>query len=177
MSTRSLILCIALLPGCAVTVGAVDPTPNVLLPRSSRSLAVQLAPEVLDAFVVPDDSPWFELKVTGWRASMASGFHNGLARYFAHGEKNDLTLVVLLAEPRLAYAGRGLGGSLVHAQIRFQAELLDANNQVIKTWADTAVSRNTFSIGDYAGNGVGSAIEAMYEEIANGLPVLDAAAR
>jgi hypothetical protein len=133
---------------------------------------------VRDAFVVPDDNPSFELKVTGWRASITSGFHNGVARYFASasGAKNDLTLVVLRADPQLAYAGRGVGGSLAHAQIRFQAELLDTNDHVLKTWADTAVSRNTFTFGDYSGNVVGSAIEAMYEEIANGMPRLDDAA-
>jgi hypothetical protein len=178
MSPRILVLCIALLPACAVTVGAVRPVPNVLLPRSSQSLALRIAPEVPDAFDVPDDYPSLELKLTSWRQSMTIAFRNGFARYYASPQpKSDLVLVVLHADPHLVNAGRGpFGGTLVHVQLRFQAELLDANEHVLKTWADTVVSRNTFTTGDYAGNAVGSAIEAMYEEIANGMPHLDDAA-
>ena len=171
MNLLALALVIALLPACAVTVGAVSPVPNVLLPRSSQSLALRIAPEVPDAFEVPDDDPSFQLKVTSWRESMTIAFRNGFARYFVGTQpQSDLVLVVLHAEPHLVNAGRSVGGSLAHVQLRFQAELLDTNQHVLKTWADTVVSRNTFTIGNYAGNALGSAVEAMYEEIANGMP-------
>jgi hypothetical protein len=56
--------------------------------------------------------------------------------------------------------------------VRFQAELIDANGAVLKTWGDTAVSRKTFRVGDDATAPVASAVEAMFEEIANGMPRL-----
>jgi hypothetical protein len=175
-----LMIGVVLLSSCTVMLGEVSPAPNVLLPRSAHTLALRLTPEVKDAFEVIDEHPSLTMDVTRWRTTLETGFRHGYTQYFAPlppGAKSDFTLVVLRADPSLVDAsGRGAyGGPRANAEVRFQAELIDAHERVLKTWGDTALARRAANSGisEELNATVASAIEAMYEEIANGMPRLD----
>jgi hypothetical protein len=168
----------ATLSACAgAGIAQLNPMPNVLLARSPQTLALRLAPEIQETFSSAVDSAGLtgtlqSLDVSQWRETLTNGFHNGIDGYYARVvNAADLTLIVKTALPALVR----VPGQAFNAQVRFQAELVDANQRIVKTWADTATSRTTG--GQYnADTLVKSAVEAMYEEIANGLPMQQAAA-
>jgi len=167
-------------------LGMVNPTPNVLLPASSLTISLNLD-AVDDEFHTAEnqeqpDASVLSIAVTGWRGTLENGFSNGYARYFAGSPARgatDLALVVRVA--RLAFVDLGMGRSngyhRIAAQIRFQAELIDAQQRVRKTWADTAVARTAVDVWWHNGppredmsSTTASAVEAMFEGIANGMP-------
>jgi hypothetical protein len=167
-----LIAALALFPGCALGVGQLRPTPNVLLVPSSLRLSLRIAPEVGESFATDTSTASSttiggpqSVTVSQWHETLTNGFRDGIGRAFAPASnQSDLTLVLLQASLTVIV----LKGAL-SAQIRFRAELLDAKQRIVKTWADTASSRTTGFLDD-AEPPVRSAVEAMYEEIANGLP-------
>ena len=169
--TSILLAALALLPACALNVGELKPTPNVLLVHSSQRLALRIGPEVNEAFSIePTTTATIigapqSVDVSQWRETLTNAFRSSIGNAFAPAPNQaDLTLVLIDATPAVVVQNHALT-----AQVRFRAELLDAKQQVVKTWADTASSRNPGFIDD-AVPPMRSAVEAMYEEIANGMP-------
>jgi hypothetical protein len=164
------LLAAMMMPACAANVVQLQPTPNVLLARSTQTLALHIAPEIQESFANPVDRgpPALQtLNVSQWRETLTNGFHSSIGRYFVPATNTgDLTLVVELAVPTLVALPEGT----FNAQVRFQAELVAADRRIVKTWSDTVTSRR-IGIEHDASDLVRSAVEAMYEEIANGFPV------
>jgi hypothetical protein len=176
--TSFLVAVLALLPACALGVGELKPTPNVLLVHSSQRLALRIAPEVNEAFSI--DPTTVDTTIGGpqsvdvsqWRETLTNGFRSSIGNAFAPASNQaDITLVLIEATPTVVVQNHALS-----AQVRFRAELLDAKQQIVKTWAGTTSSRNPGYIDD-AVSPMRSAVEAMYEEIANGMPPVVPAAR
>jgi hypothetical protein len=123
----------------AVRVRVLEPKPFVDLPTSSWKLALELAPEVPDAFEVPEQNGVTPVPVEGWRTSLTNGFKSGPARFFAPavGNDADLKLVILRAEldfvptTLLARGGAVLGAASVVARIRYMARLVRASGDVV----------------------------------------------
>ena len=78
--------------------------------------------------------------------------------------------VIVHTEPTMV--STPLGGSEI--ALRYQAELLDAHGQPVKTWADTVhppvVVRSIYKLTDSITESVTSTVATMFEEIAKGLP-------
>jgi hypothetical protein len=180
MNSARLALCFVTalaLPACSAGIAGIaqlDPHPNVLLARSTQVMTFEVAaqvPEQCSTGIVNNAGmPVIgadHLDVAQWHETLANGFRNGIARFFVQtSSRPDLTLVIVDATPILVR----VPGPAVTAQVRFQAELVDANRKIVKTWAGTATARRVGSIYD-RDMLVGNAVEGMYEEIANGLPV------
>ena len=170
MRLAPLFLALAL-PACSTGIAQLDPTPNVMLMRSSQTLDFSVGAGVPDALAVevtgPGNGTPSSLKVTQWHQTLTNAFRNSIAGFFAPKKSSsDLTLRIVHADPSLERVGDGA----FRAHVRFQAELVDHDGKTQKTWATTSVSRISSSMSD-ADVVVRSAIEAMYEEIANGMPV------
>ncbi len=178
------ILAVALLVGCVsetpARLGVVSPKPNVLLPTSTQTISLRLDDAVNDAFRAGPGA--VSVTITDWRTTLENGFHNGVARFFAAPPESGSTDVVLVVRAAtLEFVDVGMGHSRgfhrIAAQVRFQAALIDTQQQVLKTWGDTAVARKTVEVWfnngpprDDMSSTTASAVEAMFEEIANGMP-------
>jgi hypothetical protein len=160
-----------LLTACSWTwnVGAADPVPNVLLPRSTARMALFFGPLVDDAFPLPQANPSLTVNVTGWRETLTRGFWNSIGHFFVaprpdQAGEAELRLVVRLAVPFVPEQA-----NRVH--VRFQAELLDRSGRSIKQWADTVPARLRYTTGAHdMRRALATAVETMYELISKDFP-------
>ena len=133
MRTATLIV-LALAAGCATPkVEAGSPRPNVDLPKSERSLRLQLEAAVRDEY--GSELYGATIPVSGWRSTLERGFQSAFAGAFKLSDKNaDLTVVV--AEAELVFAGTAYTRTgkpvSAEAQVRYKARLLDENGTVVR---------------------------------------------
>jgi hypothetical protein len=165
-------LAAVLLTACSWTwnVGAANPVPNVLMPRSPARMALFFGPLVDDAFRLPQANPSLTVNVTGWRETLTRGFRNSIGHFFVAARADqpgepDLRLVVRLAVPFVPEQAH-------RVHVRFQAELLDRSGRSIKQWADTVPARLRFTADAYdMQRALATAVESMYELISKDFPI------
>lgn len=151
-----------------VRVGALSPMPNVDLPQSGASLGLDVS-RVPDSFVIPDQNGITSVPVDGWRTTLASGFANGLAPFFARSPSPDFTLTFLKAEleytPVAIYERSG-GAAAVRARLTYVAHLIDRNGQIVYRIKGEALSKNPWV--DYGGSErtAAESVSQMFENIA-----------
>jgi hypothetical protein len=167
-------LCAALgLAACSFSLGAMNPSPNVLLLKSTKAIALRFSPEVPESFSLHRDDSGPSIDVSEWHESLGHAFKNGFAPFFVSASGNgpsDLTLVIVHAEPAMVSTPDG-GREMA---LRYQAELIDAHDQEIKAWADTVhrpvVVGSGFANADVYKESVSNAVAGMFEKIAKDLP-------
>lgn len=169
---KSVLGCAALLAlvACArPEVLAGNPRPNIDLPRSTRTLRLQLQPAVQDVFVA--DLAGNKIPVSGWRSTLESGFRNAFSDAFQVAEKADLTIEV--AEAELSFNGTSfdrMGRPIsAEAQVRYKARLLDGSGAVLRRAAATVASKKSASSPQEATPVASGAVETMYEQLAREL--------
>jgi hypothetical protein len=154
----------AVLTACTYTYGEADPKPNVLLAHSTATLALEIDPAIQETYVV-HTSTNSTLNIQQWRATLARGFRQGIAPFYAaapDAAHAELKLVIRLAT--VDFDGKW--------RLRYQAEVLDAQGRSIKQWADTASVdpiRESFPSSVPTGP-LARAVERMYEAIARDFP-------
>src|SRR5687768_15726393 len=102
----SLALCVLLVSqGCARPIAAVDPRPNIDLPRSRDGLLFKVEKDVEDEFEtsLPSGS---RVWVVDWRTSLRNGFVSGFRSIFPKGDPN-LSSTVVIAEAEVSFAPAG----------------------------------------------------------------------
>lgn len=168
-----LALLAAALAACSLSVGELNPSPNVLLVKSPHTFGLRFGPEVPESFSLHRDDSGPSIAVSRWHETLSHAFQNGPASFFAPAPgagPSELTLVIVHTEPTMV--STPLGGSEI--ALRYQAELLDAHGQPVKTWADTVhhpvVVRSIYKLTDSITESVTSTVATMFEEIAKGLP-------
>jgi hypothetical protein len=162
---RTVLLLVALvLPACAVTIGEVNPQPNVLLGPSTRQLKLGFANAVPEAMPLDIQSSntivAATISVAQWHETLSRGFHNGFDRYFAQSGPTS-TLEILSATPQVFVAPRT--GTLI---IRYQAQLVDDKGTMLHRFAGTAVSPIPLTNLLDAEPVLQGAVENLYEQIA-----------
>jgi len=176
---RGFVLVALFCGGCAsqLLVTRAEPHPDVRLPANGRSLSLEFAPTVQDAFDLPDSSGveiwnwWFDsVHVTQWHSTLASGFRNGLAPHFGSGPV-DLVLYLVEATPAITsttFRGKWRHSStpVVGAQVRYRAQIRDATGTVLARCTGTSNSRRPAQTEEEMTQTVGSAAETIHEGIA-----------
>lgn len=159
---------VLLATGCTLSVAAGDPRPNVDLPESQASLALEMDPSVRDVFQVPGRSGINATNVEAWRTTLERGFKNGFRSAFKTDGGKDLVLQIVEAELELApTAVTSSGGAVAaEAQVRYKARLVDAQGNVVRRSTGTVTSKRSTSRGAEISLIAESAVETMYEKIA-----------
>ena len=174
---RALLLVpVSLLAACAVNqthrVGEITARPNVALKKSSQSIGLKLSDGVKDAWVSPRENGVGPLEVTAWTTSLSAAFATAFADAFTikNGD-SDLVLDIQDAELKLVPGAVDANGYVVSgaAQVRFKAQLLDRTGKQVAVTAGTSKSKTTCSAMDCAPSVAISAVESMYEAIAQDL--------
>jgi hypothetical protein len=170
---RNLLLFAAALTAAACAtpkVEAGNPRPNVDLPRSARTLRLQLEPEVRDAFST--ELSGVAIPVSGWRSTLETGFRNAFSGAFTLSAK-PADLTVLVAEAELSFNATSFARNgrpiSAEAQVRYKARLLDPQGGVVRRSAATVASKKSASAPDEATPVAAGAVESMYENIAREL--------
>lgn len=156
--------------GCAVGIHAGNPRPNVDVPESASSLALELDPAVRDTFQTSGDSG-IPLDVQAWRTTLERGFTNSFGSAVkTDGEK---ALVLQLVEADLVLVPSVLpsitGTVAAGAEVRYKARLVDAQGNVVRRSVGTVASRRSTTNHSEVMRVVDSAVEGMYEKIAEDL--------
>jgi hypothetical protein len=167
MRTRLLLGLLVLATGCYGSVAAVQPHPNVVFAQNStKSLLLRIQKSVPDQFgQSPSDN--FQPAIDSWHESLANGFRNGFAGYFAPTPANsapDLRLELERADLQWAAVGQFWA-----AQVIYRARLVDHEGHTIAVASGTAASKMTFGGGNSLGPCVSSSVETMYEELSDKL--------
>ena len=155
--------------GAAVRVNAISPQPNVDLPKSALSLGLDLG-TVPDSFVIPDQNGITEVPVEQWRSTLAAGFANGIAPFFAAARPPDFTLKFLKADleytPVAIYERSG-GAAAVVARVTYMAQLIDRNGQVVARIKGEALSKNPWVTFGGSESTAAESVSQMFEDIAD----------
>ncbi|MCY1017397.1 hypothetical protein [Pyxidicoccus sp. MSG2] len=159
---------VLLATGCTFSVAAGDPRPNIDLPESQASLALEMDPSVRDVFHVPSRSGVAPTNVEAWRTTLERGFKNGFRSAFKTDGGKDLVLHIVEAELELVPAEVQDNGGVVstEAQVRYKARLVDAQGNVVRRSTGTVSSKRSTSRPKETTLIAESAVETMYEKIA-----------
>lgn len=141
-----------LLAGCTMTVGAVNPTPNVMVTgKGTYSIDVTRVPDIID---VGRGATLTELKV-----SLTSGFRNAVGDAYAADGTGDTRLVI---ESFQASIDEGQIGVM---RITYRARWQNRNGDVLARLSGTALPKNPIQTGE---GHVRDVIEVMYEQMVEG---------
>lgn len=185
---------LAELAGCGsrvMTIGALQPTPRLVLPKESSSLALNLGRTASRFRVDSDGFPTVEVR--DFDRTLRAAFERGFGSSFAHGEagRADRTLVVQVT--RLAFvttpdqtssravAHEGATIVLVHgtpsarhqqaprrhmyAQLTFRAALRDSTGEIAHFSANAHSTAAAEASHDGVSRGIASAVANLYEQI------------
>jgi len=163
-------LSVLFMTGCSISVDPVQPKPNVSL-ADGTTFQLEIVDSIQDTYTLPSKNGLKSVNVVGWHSSLQQGFDNSFGLNKA--QSNILKVVLgradLEFEPT-AYLVNGYGDNLgaagAQAQITYAAKLVSLDGKTIKSSNKTAVAKKTFSSSN-ASESVQSAIESMYELIAN----------
>lgn len=165
-TTRLLPLLVLLCTGCTVRVARLDPTPNLDLAPTSKSLSLAMDEAVRDSLVFHYYGP-AQMEVNDWRRSLERGFTNGFKNSHSLGqEPSELTLQLLEVSPGVVFGSVGDDLDKVTGRIRFKARLLDARGNILKRLTGTVTAHKDALTKEELPLTLQSAVEAMYEEIA-----------
>ncbi|MFL5347720.1 MAG: hypothetical protein ACJ8AT_23270 [Hyalangium sp.] len=154
--------------GCTLAVEQSQPRPNIDLPEKNASLALVMDKGVEDQYEADLDGK-HPVNVTGWRETLQNGFHSGFSSAFkTNADRAELTLQ--LNEAVLSFAptslGRHGGIQAAEAQVRYKARLLDAQGRVLRRSTGTVSSKKSATDKEGLTTVASSAVESMYEKIA-----------
>jgi hypothetical protein len=156
---------IATLGGCnSFEVTAVSPQPNIALPAKRPAFELTITPAVADMYEIPQQSAMAGGKVSGWRSSLKTGFHNAFPAKGGEGDKLTLVLehVVFSVAPA---AVNGMGGVVsARGQIEYRGRWTIGDKDLLPI-SGTVESKKTTTTPGEANLLAQSAIESMYEEI------------
>jgi hypothetical protein len=68
------------LGACSLSVGELNPSPNVLLVKSPRTFGLRFSPEVPESFSLHRDDSGPSIAVSRWHETLSHAFQNGPAR-------------------------------------------------------------------------------------------------
>jgi lipopolysaccharide assembly LptE-like protein len=173
-NASALVLAMLVIASCGTSkevlkVGAGNPRPNVDLPKSDKSLGLQLEAGIQDAFSTEESGPIPPIPVDGWRTTLERGFRSAFADSFALSDRpSELTLVIAEATPSFVGTSYERFGRPVSAevQVRYKARLVDRQGTVLRRSAATVASKRSASAAQEAASVAAGAVESMYERIA-----------
>jgi len=144
------------LTGCSMTVGAVNPRPNVVVPAGGPKYSV-------DVSRVRDHVELERVTINRFRATLQNGFANAVGSKLSTPQSHDSVVLVLdSVEPELS----NLGDIGRFVTVRFRGRWMTPDDQVIAEFAGVAHPRNPTETGK---RHLEDVVEVMYEKIINGL--------
>ena len=132
--------------------------------RYTQSISLSISNNVEDAIELSSPKPIKSGTVTGWHKTLENGFQAAFAdshRLISNGGDPELVLTIKRADPAFNMA---IGG--VRAQVTYSADLVAKNGAVMGRSARTVESKLTVAKADEARNAMQSAVETMFESIA-----------
>jgi hypothetical protein len=142
--------------GCSVTVGAVNPRPNVVVGADAPRFS-------LDANQVPDTIELDRVTLQKFRTTLSRGFANAVGSKLSKPEAHDSVVLVLdKVEPEMS----NLGSIGRFVSMRFRGRWMTPDNRLIAEFAGVAQPRNPTETGK---RHIEDVVEVMYERIINGL--------
>ena len=122
----------ALTTGCSVTVGAVNPRPNVVVAADAPRFS-------LDANQVPDTIELDRVTLQKFRTTLSRGFANAVGSKLSTVEAHDSVVLVLdKVEPEMS----NLGNIGRFVSMRFRGRWMTPDNKLIAEFAGVAQPRN-----------------------------------
>jgi hypothetical protein len=158
--------------GCSMAVKKENPSPNIALDSSEKSLRLVLGENIKSNFEINNDGIK-KVVVESWRETLQAGFKAGFSDIFKLNKEAEHILRITKADlnvaPTSVVGGKyGAGVGSVSAQITFKAEVYRGKTK-IKTIANTVVSKVDATTPDGVSASAKSAVESMYEFIAENL--------
>ena len=142
--------------GCSVTVGAVNPRPNVVVAADAPRFS-------LDANQVPDTIELDRVTLQKFRTTLSRGFANAVGSKLSRPEAHDSVVLVLdKVEPEMS----NLGNIGRFVSMRFRGRWMTPDNRLIAEFAGVAQPRNPTESGK---RHIEDVVEVMYERIIGGL--------
>lgn len=142
--------------GCSVTVGAVNPRPNVVVAADAPRFS-------LDANRVPDTIELDRVTLQQFRTTLSRGFANAVGSKLSKPEAHDSVVLVLdKVEPEMS----NLGNIGRFVSMRFRGRWMTPDNRLIAEFAGVAQPRNPTESGK---RHIEDVVEVMYERIIGGL--------
>ena len=139
-----------------MSVHAVNPRPNVVVPASSPKYSI-------DASHVPDHFEVERVSIDEFRTTLRNGFKNAVgSRYTSPQNHDSVVLVFDNVEAEL----NNLGNIGRFISLRFRGRWLTPDNQLIAEFAGVAQPRNPTETGD---RHLEDAVEVMFEKVISGL--------
>ena len=169
MLKNLIFIILVFLSACSFSVSHVIPEPNINMPESEQTLALELDSDIDDLYT--NNS----VRVRHWKDSIESGFKNAFKDYYHFSKDSaDLMLEIKRAELRIDPSGyyqsaSGPEPSGYQATIEYSASLKNRNGRVLTRTANTAKAKRPFINLQDANDSVKSALEDMFEKIAHDL--------
>ena len=165
----------AVLWGCLpppIQVDLLEPRPNLALVNDrERTLSLSLGPGISDQFSVPAHDRIPSTTVRSWQETLTNGFRAAFKPYFTVASPSELVVAIDRADidwAPLGVSGKGIV-TAVQAQITYKARLLDSRRNTIAAAASTATSKSPAIDYDGLERCLTSAVETMYEDMAQQL--------
>jgi hypothetical protein len=158
MSFRTLLAVAALafsVAGCSMTVGEVNPHPNVVVTGNVGTLSV-------DTTAVQDTQQLDHVQILAFRQSIANGFHGAIGDKFTP-QNTPGSARVVITQANLEMSNLGNIGRFL--TIRYRAKWLSPDGKVVAEVAGTAQPRNPTETGP---RHLEDVIEVMVEGIIDG---------
>lgn len=168
----------SLATGCAFEIHAMNPRPNVNLPTSNQTLALRIGSSIPDTFVTPTANNVWGGRFDGFHTSLERGFRGAFGESFktAELESADLILAIAELEPTfvptaVAVNGYGavMGPAAATAELRYKVNLLDRRGSVLGRASGTIRGKRSFLDRGGAQYSVQSALEELFEKVAQEL--------
>lgn len=156
-----------LLSACvsAAQVGELKPRPNVNWAPAQRTMSLHFGRDVADGYTLPE-TELGSVVVTDWRNSLTNAFLHSFGRSLPPtGSKPDLAIRLLRAELVLTSTDGVARSNGIRAEIRYQANLIDKNNNVARRTDGTATSRHVVTSRARLPTAITSAIEGLFEQL------------
>lgn len=164
MRTLLIVLSVVSLVGCSssLRVGEFTAKPNINLKKSNQTLGLKIGDGVKDAWQAPGEGGAAALDVSAWTTSLTTAFAVAFEQAFTIKQgDSDLVLEVQEADVKLVPGSK--------AQVRYKAKLVDRGGKELALTSGSADSKTTCDSGGCVPAVVGSAVETMYEQIAEKL--------
>jgi len=171
---RSLLVILSVilfLQGCSLKVMQMDPKPNISINESDKSIALVLNDRIEDMYVIPENRGIKKADVEGWRNSLRAGFENAFGDYYeVKKDENEADLILILKRAEIEFSptsvSTNVGVTSLETHLTFNAQLKGGDGKTVGRLAKTANSKGSITDPDHVTDNVESAIESMYELIA-----------
>ena len=169
MSLRRLapLLASLLLSACMSTtqVNEVKPRPNINRHQGDKTISLHFGKDVREQFVI-EATTFGDVEVTNWRASLSNGFTHAFGRALPPiGVRPDLVIRLVRAEVGFTPVVAHGQGTAARASIRYQANLVTPNDEVVRRTAGTVDSKRIVTSRARLSEATTEAIEALFETL------------